>query len=646
MPPVAETIDTAPNHHCGENDRTNIDLSQHRHPLPDDKHIRLVHVSAPDEDAEQSLPNLTFLEVQSDHAPPYKALSYTWGPPTAYTPCTPDRPSVTRSNQQECLYISPNLEACLRELVILSPGLWWIDALCINQDDDIEKSQQVKIMRSIYAGAEETVVWLGPKLDDGEMAMDLLRQLSSFHREDSIPKQNSAITFTDQGFAILGLPKKNSPAWRSLLMFLNRSYFERIWVVQELAVSRGEISVLCGNSILSWWILSAALRVVDRLRWRKPLETLAWQQNIPTLLPAIHLRQTTTILRFSKDKLDMGFLLGTCRAYLSTEPRDKIIALLGLISKEEKALKELQPNYQQPVDDLFRDVCGALVMHHRTYDLLTIVEPRSVAGNLNLPSWVPNFAVRQGQNRYHVGQYIPNPSETFNGRWKSGSSILQVQARTLDVINEVSANYCLPGTELRNLGRSWLQLVADTQSLDAWDLLLEGVDPESPKASTLDTFWRTLIGNQMRWTKEPHEATVPTAPEYYLYLFLGFLLGHLLKEDNARAVDMIDSWDSCFDLKTHLQESTNRGEHDTYSHQFMESALRNTFFLTQAGRMGLGPWTLQKGDEVAAFSGGNCLFFVRRQGQRHSFVGHGYVHGLMDGSLNDENETFQTIDLL
>lgn len=37
----------------------------------------------------------------------------------------------------------------------------WIDALCINQKDNHEKSQQVRMMYQLYKQASRVVIWLG-----------------------------------------------------------------------------------------------------------------------------------------------------------------------------------------------------------------------------------------------------------------------------------------------------------------------------------------------------------------------------------------------------------------------------------------------------------------------------------------------------
>ncbi len=38
-----------------------------------------------------------------------------------------------------------------------------VDIVCINQDDNEERSSQVGRMRDIYVNAEQVVMWLGPE---------------------------------------------------------------------------------------------------------------------------------------------------------------------------------------------------------------------------------------------------------------------------------------------------------------------------------------------------------------------------------------------------------------------------------------------------------------------------------------------------
>ncbi|KAH7343101.1 heterokaryon incompatibility, partial [Pyrenochaeta sp. MPI-SDFR-AT-0127] len=84
----------------------------------------------------------------------YEALSYTWGDPKERLPILVNETEVP---------VTRNLHAALEHFrsetidVVL-----WVDALCINQTDDVEKSKQVDLMTKIYAYATSTRVWLGP----------------------------------------------------------------------------------------------------------------------------------------------------------------------------------------------------------------------------------------------------------------------------------------------------------------------------------------------------------------------------------------------------------------------------------------------------------------------------------------------------
>lgn len=95
--------------------------------------------------------------VSLDNKPQYKALSYTWGDPKITLPICVDG----------CLLSNTlSLETALREfrqpneIVVL-----WVDALCINQLDDKEWTQQVALMGDIYSQSKEVVIWLGKDLD-------------------------------------------------------------------------------------------------------------------------------------------------------------------------------------------------------------------------------------------------------------------------------------------------------------------------------------------------------------------------------------------------------------------------------------------------------------------------------------------------
>jgi hypothetical protein len=106
--------------------------------------------------------------------PRFVALSYAWG----------DRSERERIYlDRGWLYVTTNLAAALRNGIILNMieesdlKAIWADAICINQDDNNEKGQQVMRMRQIYMQAK-TVIWLGSEADNSQDAVALIRKLS------------------------------------------------------------------------------------------------------------------------------------------------------------------------------------------------------------------------------------------------------------------------------------------------------------------------------------------------------------------------------------------------------------------------------------------------------------------------------------
>ena len=121
----------------------------------------------------------------------YTALSYTWSGPVSQ--CSIIIGGVP-------LHITANLELALRRIRGPDrPKNIWIDAICINQHDNEEKSVQVLLMGDIYANAARTIVWLGEQSADSDIAMDLIHslrqrapyQLDIYSDEESSDEGNS-----------------------------------------------------------------------------------------------------------------------------------------------------------------------------------------------------------------------------------------------------------------------------------------------------------------------------------------------------------------------------------------------------------------------------------------------------------------------
>ncbi|KAF2679139.1 HET-domain-containing protein [Lentithecium fluviatile CBS 122367] len=148
----------------------------------------------------------------------YKAVSYTWGDPAS-----------TRSIllDGETFAIRENLWNFLnQERQVQHPSYLWIDAICIDQTNDIERGYQVALMREIYSKAFKVTVWLGPSTEDTRSHLLHLQYLSKFSK--TIELHSWEPDFTD-----------------FVLELCRRPYWHRVWIVQEFVLAT-EIDICCG----------------------------------------------------------------------------------------------------------------------------------------------------------------------------------------------------------------------------------------------------------------------------------------------------------------------------------------------------------------------------------------------------------------
>lgn len=117
--------------------------------------------------------------------------------------------ALYRRHEGSVLNITQNLYAAL--LRLRDHGCsrtLWVDAVCINQEDEKEKEKQIPLMAEIYAKAFRVVVWLGEAEVGSERALEII----------GLPKEK---------FAGLSNTESTRDAIRQLLA---RPWFQRVWV--------------------------------------------------------------------------------------------------------------------------------------------------------------------------------------------------------------------------------------------------------------------------------------------------------------------------------------------------------------------------------------------------------------------------------
>lgn len=143
-------------------------------PLETPQTIRLIHTRrlGADENIAIELKHFPLLQTQ---CPRFTAISYFWGEKKLH----PHKVVINGRTCQVLESIYPIL-ALMCDAPDVKKDIWfWIDSLCINQDNVHERSEQVALMGTLYQRAYRTLVWLGEDTPDVHGALDLLKCFAS-----------------------------------------------------------------------------------------------------------------------------------------------------------------------------------------------------------------------------------------------------------------------------------------------------------------------------------------------------------------------------------------------------------------------------------------------------------------------------------
>jgi hypothetical protein len=124
----------------------------------------------------------TLIEASLDSASAYNALSYTWGSQdlSKHIYCDGKILLVT----ENCREFLLNIRSKTESLAL------WIDAICINQKSEAERSQQVQLMGDIYKTARQVLIWLGKETRESNLAFEYLSHIAT---QASIPGRLEAV---------------------------------------------------------------------------------------------------------------------------------------------------------------------------------------------------------------------------------------------------------------------------------------------------------------------------------------------------------------------------------------------------------------------------------------------------------------------
>ncbi|KAF2872517.1 heterokaryon incompatibility protein-domain-containing protein [Massariosphaeria phaeospora] len=565
-------------------------------PLPHPSSIRLllIHPGLP------STPvKLTLVKARLDRRlPAYEALSYVWRlkPEERPVVCNGHTKTVTR-NLCEAL-----------ERLRLQKGrrLIWVDALCICQDDEAEKSAQVRMMDQIYRKAERVVVWLGTDdKDRAGSAFKVLCALADAHSASSSSSPNTPASYStiipDQKIEHLPAPPPlNSPLWLSVLYFFINKWFLRMWVMQEIVLARSA-TFLWGAAAIDWTIVGAAIEAV---RADTYLNMLLESRNLQNAFFMHHLCGLQTGGR--ETRLPVLHLLDLARSFDVGDPRDKVYGLLGFLTGEgEKGF--VRPRYGIGVGEMYTEVAWKLLAEEEGgLDVLSFTVHSEHDAELKMPSWVPDWNSKfvvypfmgfDANNRFAAGTGKPMELEE-----SSSETALRLRGVSVTRVQETGSR--MPFEPMQ-------KATARLRELVEW--CGRARVSVSTLAMTL-TAGKTKDG-QLIDDVEEHEAN-----------FCALLAD--LDADFLR-----NKWPDEADALSTL--AAGKGHAEQAKEALWRYSCYRAPFVTEDGKLGLGPGAAQAGDLVVVLWGGQVPFVVREVegGLFYRFVGECYVEWLMRGKV-------------
>ena len=412
----------------------------------------------------------------------------------------------------------------------------------------------------------------------------------------------------------IGLPRFPSFEWEALAKLFERTYFRRIWVVQEIVVASNAV-IRCGSLTISWEYVEYMARSLLATGWVRALKQVYGFNVIPNFV------QTISNIKASFSELNGGrgvplsLLLSASRSFQAIDPRDKIMALVGL--SDHRSLGSSAStllDYSKADEDLYIEVTAHLMRRERSLNLLSSVEDISDR-TMNLPSWVPNYRV--WQRHTILGSSIRVAHLNFNaaGRtqvsasWASDGRVLAVDGYTYDTIENVSVNSLDRQIEDKNVILEWLQV--------AEPLIRRGI-------IGIEAFWRTLIGDQ--------GSHIFPAPKQYGTHFESYLFHAKARNQGYPKMPKIRK----------SGDASNAAHPLVYQAALGYVAPNRKFLTTTKGLIGLGPRSMQPDDLICIMSGGRVPYILRKEGGHYRLVGESYVHGLMEGQAIQKGITFRS----
>ena len=535
----------------------------------------------------------------------FGALSYTWGGLNL------DGSIIIAGRPFK---ITRNLETALRQMRKAKrpagraanmpvPSYWWIDAICINQQDNAERGQQVSCMTRIYKRASAVHVWLGEERDDSTLALDVLRKLGDIIRR--------APGEAEYRYPVIPDEQKERHR-RALIALFNRPWWERVWVRQEIALPR-VAKFYCGDIVSQFSDFRTAHSILGLIKERLGFD---WTESKNTAGVISHTTseawvpsdaQHSTLLFNLQRECNGGnnFIsfkdaLFSARSCKATDPRDKVFSVLGLTDPEVYRFKA---DYSLSLVATYKAAVRTLVAATKSIDILSACQnPDRLHG---FPSWIPNLVdewkAKPFQPKQRRHQVSDKDAEYV---FEDSTNTLKLRGEFLDTINRLSEHGVQPDNTAKELDTLYLE----------WKTI-----PRDPYVAFLTD--RRYIQNLLSETDADGS--------WISFLSLDDDDGSSLERfergqssiNDPKFLDDIPNYRMARSLLSLEGSPTRSGKYSAVHTYLRNYGVGRRLCISRNGMLGLVPQDARVGDSIVVFYGGSFHYIIRPLGEQYVLVG-------------------------
>jgi Heterokaryon incompatibility protein (HET) len=578
-------------------------------PLTSSTPTRLVKIQ-PGEFGDPIQCSIYHVDLDTQHDP-FVALSYHWGDPNDITTihCDGQQVSITKN-----LFF-----ALIRMRQRKAWHTFWADALSINQYETKEareeKGEQVQLMSRIFSQAKGVVVDLGHSDEDTDLAIKLMERIASLNLDQA--SYDYIFKSQIEGY---DLPDLKNPSWTAWMKLVTRTWFNRVWMVQEFALAR-EVKMMIGPYVFDGAKIERAFNLTKRIQ--PPTTALRASIKDQRGLPLMIMIRG---MHWNRDPQSLASLFAFFTSSQSTDNRDRIYAVLGLVNDDNRRLDDttdakggFRVDYNEPT----KDVATRFAKHLAFRNLNALWEVAN-GPHPEQPSWAPSLEMNSfrglAEGLYpHLklpALFHASRSTEANIRFSTVANVtplMTAKGCEVDAITATTDVYGLdlvePESAIGKIGTGIIKFEQDARRL----LINEGFP--IPQTGLWDPYWRTLISDCTSNAKR--------APPEFVNNFKAF----------AAASDMIASEQDTRDVEDHPELMQQLIQLTPFMLAYGSAMFHRRVCITEKGRIGNVPSVAEPGDKIVVVCGADRPLIMRKkEGQPYDqYIGTSYLHGIMDG---------------